>query len=192
MSLSRRSSPFTAWRTHREVVITCLPLPLTRIVEAASGPFKRLIGISLSPWCLCSYTVEQAAEQVCLWLTGFPSSVPQSQTVAANIYIVLFGCCDSAVVSESWCCPCGPAYLKPPPKSFPVSSHLPPSSELDFGELRTRPDLYDFCPSPLLCKIKAHSNNPNKIPTLQLGSRMKLELKLRGQRGRQETQGRRM
>lgn len=53
MSLSRRFSPFTAWRTHREVVITCLPLPLTRIVEAASGPFKRLICISLSPWCLC-------------------------------------------------------------------------------------------------------------------------------------------
>lgn len=170
MSLSRRFSPFTAWRTHREVVITCLPLPLTRIVEAASGPFKRLIGISLSPWCLCSYTVEQAAEQVCLWLTCFPSSVPQSQTVAANISIVLFGPCDSAVVSESWCCPCGPAYLKPPPTSFPVSSHLLSSSKLDLGELRTGPDMCVFWPLPLLCKIKALSNNPNKIPMLQLES----------------------
>lgn len=59
-------SPFTAQRTHREVVITYLPLPLTRILEAASGPFKRLIDISLSPWCLCIYPAEQAIEQVCL------------------------------------------------------------------------------------------------------------------------------
>lgn len=192
MSLSRRSSPFTARRTHREVVIACLPLPLTRVFEAAGGPFKRLIGVSLSPWCLCIYTVEQATELVCLWLRGFPTSVLRSQTVATHVSVLLFGPSDSAALSESWFCPCGLACLKPPPKSFPVSSHLPPSSELDFGELRTRPDLCDFFQTSLLCKIKAHTDNPNKLPKLPLGSWVKLELKLRGHRGRQGTQRRRM